>query len=442
METQLIAQRLGEGVEELTIVSWLKQVGEPVAEMEPIVEVETDKVVTEFPSPVAGTLLKIDVPAGETVKVGDSMGSVGIAGEEPEAKPAQEKPANGEPAVQVEPTSPIPAQHPESGDKNSGLEIGEGSKRNFISPLVRKMAAENQVDLSRIPGTGEGGRITKADVTAYLEQAKQAPAAAATSTLKPSTGNIPSPTVVTPSVAPAKPTLQISPDLGKLIPHTSSRRQIAERMVQSKLTSPHVLTVMEADMSAILAHRKQHKQAYAEKGINLTLTAYFIAAIVEGLRSMPKLNASWTDEGLFIFNSINVGMAVALGENGLIVPVIHNAQDLSLEGLARQINDLSDRARKKRLLPDDVRGGTFSLTNYGTGGSLFASPVINQPQLGILGTGAMQKRVVVLTDADGNDAIAIRPMIYLSLVFDHRAIDGEAGDAFLSKVKQTLENWR
>ena len=194
-------------------------------------------------------------------------------------------------------------------------------------------------------------------------------------------------------------------------------------------------------MTRVLAHRKANKDKFAEDGINLTLTAYFVAALAKALGNHKIINASWTDEGIFTYSDANIGMAVALGEGGLIVPVIKQAQNLSLKGIAAQINDLSERARNKRLKPEEVRGGTFTLTNHGTAGSLFAMPIINQPQLGILGTGAMQKRAIVITDENGNDAIAIRPMVYLSYVFDHRAVDGESGDNFLADVKKILENW-
>ncbi len=194
-------------------------------------------------------------------------------------------------------------------------------------------------------------------------------------------------------------------------------------------------------MTKVLAHRRANKAKYAEANVNLTLTAYFVAALAKALVEHRVVNATWTDEGIFTYNDVNLGMAVALGEGGLIVPVIKQAQNLSLMGLAAAINDLADRARNKRLKPDDVRGGTFTLTNHGTAGSLFAMPIINQPQLGILGTGAMQKRAVVVTDEYGNDSIAIRPMVYLSYVFDHRAVDGESGDNFLMDVKKILENW-
>jgi len=421
MATKLIAPRPGEGVEELTVVTWLKQVGDPVEEFESVVELETDKVVTEFPSPVSGTLLRIDVVAGDTVQVGETMGLIGEPGEsldEETEKPAQVPQAEEAPAEVVEQEQPVIAEKP-------------AAKASFLSPLVRKMLDEHQLDPDQIQGTGAGGRITKQDVEAYLARPKKESPRAPESKTE----------VKEKPVQPAKAAPVPTDIPGVLIPHTSTRRQIAARMVDSVHTSPHVLTVMEVDMSRVLAHRKANKEEFAADGVNLTLTAYFIAALAKALSKHKVINATWTDEGLFTYTDVNIGMAVALGEGGLIVPVIKQVQNLSLRGIASQVNSLAERARNKKLSPEDVRGGTFTLTNHGTAGSLFAMPIINQPQLGILGTGVMQKRAVVITDENGNDSIAIRPMVYLSLVFDHRAIDGESGDNFLADVKKTLENW-
>ncbi len=274
------------------------------------------------------------------------------------------------------------------------------------------------MDLSQVRGTGLGGRITKQDVLDYVAGRKSEV-----------------------EVQAAKAEAAGTPEGGTLLPHNSLRRQIAERMVASKRISPHVLTVMEADMSRVLAHRAAHKEAFEREGVRLTLTAYLVAAIVAGLKANPLVNSTWTEEGILVHREVNIGMAVALGEEGLIVPVIKQADHLSLLGMARAVNDLAYRARQRKLQPDEVRGGTFTLTNHGTAGSLFAMPIINQPQCGILGAGALQKRPVVVTDAAGNDAIAIRPMVYLSFVFDHRILDGSSADAFLSKVKETLEGW-
>jgi 2-oxoglutarate dehydrogenase E2 component (dihydrolipoamide succinyltransferase) len=229
----------------------------------------------------------------------------------------------------------------------------------------------------------------------------------------------------------------VAPTLGdQLIKHTVIRKQIAEHMVMSKRTSPHVLTVMEADMNKVAKHRSANKDIFARDGVKLTFTAYFMMAIVAGLKAYPNVNSSWSEDGVLIHKGVNVGMATSLAEDGLIVPVIKSADNLSLLAMARSVNDLANRARAKKLQPDDVKGGTFTLTNHGVSGSLFAFPVINQPQCGILGVGAMQKRVVVI-----DDAIAIRPMVYLSFVFDHRILDGASADWFLAKVKETLENW-
>lgn len=421
MATKLIAPRPGEGVEELTVVAWLKQVGDPVEEFESVVELETDKVVTEFPSPISGTLLRIDIAVGDSVKVGEVMGLIGEPGEsldETAEKPAEVPQAEKAPAEVLEEEKPVIAEK-------------TASKTNFLSPLVRKMLDEHQLDPDEIQGTGTGGRITKQDVEAFLARLK-VKAVHAPQPKNEEKGKL---------SQPAKPAPVPTDVPGTLIPHTSTRKQIAARMVDSVLTSPHVLTVMEVDMSRVLAHRKANKDKFAADGVNLTLTAYFVSALGKALSEHKVINATWTDEGIFAYSDVNIGMAVALGEGGLIVPVIKQVQNLSLKGIASQVNSLAERARNKKLSPDDVRGGTFTLTNHGTAGSLFAMPIINQPQLGILGTGAMQKRAVVITDENGNDSIAIRPMIYLSLVFDHRAIDGESGDNFLAYVKRILENW-
>jgi 2-oxoglutarate dehydrogenase E2 component (dihydrolipoamide succinyltransferase) len=270
-----------------------------------------------------------------------------------------------------------------------------------------------------VRGTGLNGRITKNDVLNYIETSDKATSRSILS--KPTTHT-------------GFPCTSQTGD--ELIKHTTIRKQIAEHMTMSQRTSPHVLTVMEADMSKVAAHRAANKESFTREGVNLTFTAYFIAAIAAGLKAYPMTNSSWTDEGVLIHKSINVGMATSLGEEGLIVPVIKNADNLSLLETARSVNDLSNRARARKLQPDEVRGGTFTLTNHGISGSLLAFPIINQPQCGILGAGAIQKRVLVV-----DDAIAIRPMVYLSFVFDHRILDGASADWFLMKVKESLENW-
>jgi 2-oxoglutarate dehydrogenase E2 component (dihydrolipoamide succinyltransferase) len=427
MATRLLAPSMGEGVEELTIVNWLKNEGDTVKELEVIVEVETEKVTTEIPSPASGTLLKIVAAKDSKVKVGSTMAWIGKPGEAIESGASTEK----KPAPAKEPIAPPPAEMkepqvkevlpPMETNKQPVAEtVRSSTSVKILSPLVKNLLAANSIDANLVEGTGLNGRITREDVEKYLETRRTAPA---------------------PAGKPVPPISTDTSSVGQLIPHTSIRRQIAERMVRSKTTSPHVLTVMEADMSRVVAHHAANKAPFAQNGINLTLTAYFCSAIVTALRSNPEVNSSWLEEGIQRYRNINLGIATSLGDEGLIVPVIKNAEQLSFEGLAQKINDLSTRARSKKLMPEEVRGGTFTLTNHGSGKSLFAMPIIFQPQAAILGTGRMEKRVVVVTDVNGNDSIAIRPMVYLSLVFDHRILDGEGADRFLQRVKETLENW-
>jgi 2-oxoisovalerate dehydrogenase E2 component (dihydrolipoyl transacylase) len=423
MATKVLVPLLGEGVEEVTVTKWLKQEGDSIDELEPLLEVNTDKVDTEIPAPSSGVVLKIQMEEGAVAKVGEVLAFIGQPGEAVDGDESAVDSEKVEPEKQGETPQEPSARAPVAGNQplTTNRDLG------FISPVVAKIAAEHRVNLQNVPGTGLNGRITKKDVLAFVESGspKAVRGQPAPRTLHPA------PTSVTPGTG-AHDTL---------IKHSVIRKQIAEHMVTSKRTSPHVMTVMEVDMSKVVAHRKGNKAVFARDGVNLTFTAYFMQAIVAGLKAYPNVNSSWTDEGLLIHSDINLGMATSLGEEGLIVPVIKGADGLSLLGMARTVNDLATRARSKKLSPDDVKGGTFTLTNHGISGSLFAFPVINQPQCGILGVGALQKRAVVVTDADGNDSIAIRPMVYLSLVFDHRILDGASADWFLAKVKETLESW-
>jgi 2-oxoglutarate dehydrogenase E2 component (dihydrolipoamide succinyltransferase) len=415
--------QLGESVTEATLTKWLKSVGEEVAEFEALIEVNTDKVDTEIPAPASGVLLSTLVEEGRTVQVGTLLAWIGQPGEsipgagtptEAEQVAAQAAATvPGEAAVGRSALSTLAADLQATGEAAPGRELG------FISPVVSRMAAEHHLDLHQIPGSGLNGRITKQDVLAYLEN-------------KPAAAPLP---------PPAPPAAPVLPGESTLIPHTPIRRAIAEHMVLSERTSPHVTTVMEVDLSRVVAHRSAHKEAFAGDGINLTFTAYFIAAIVAGLRAYPQVNSSWTDEGLLVHRHIHIGMATSLGEEGLIVPVIKDADSLSLLGLARTVNDLANRARAKKLQPDEVKGGTFTITNHGISGSLFAAPIINQPQCGILGVGAVQKRPVVISDKALGDVIAIRPMAYLSFTFDHRILDGASADHFLARVVEYLQNY-
>lgn len=404
MATKVLVPLLGEGVEEVTVIKWLKKEGDSVKELEPLLEVNTDKVDTEIPAPTSGTVLKIMAEEGVPAKVGAVLAFIGKAGESIDVSSGQVS-SSTLPSVE----KPVVKENVKPETSHVTRDIG------FISPVVAKIAAEHGVNLQNVAGTGLNGRITKNDVLNFVESGKSKvssqPANLQPANLKPIEGD-------------------------QLIKHSAIRKSIAEHMVMSKHTSPHVLTVMEADMGRVAKHRSANKEIFSRDGVNLTFTAYFMTAIVAGLKSYPIVNSSWSDEGVLVHKAVNLGMATSLGEDGLIVPVIKNADDLSLLAMARSVNDLANRARSKKLQTDEVKGGTFTLTNHGTGGSLFAYPVINQPQCGILGVGTMQKRVVVI-----DDAIAIRPMVYLSFVFDHRILDGALADNFLMKVKQTLEGW-
>lgn len=436
MATEVIMPSLGEGVVEGTLMRWLKQPGESVNEMEPLLEVNTDKVDTEIPSPADGTVLEVRAAEGQVVKVGQVLAVIGDKAEAPADGPAPvEKSStaqgNGKsvPAVENDrATRPVRTQ-----------ELG------FISPVVARIAGEHQIDLRQVKGTGLSGRITKKDVLNYVgnrsretqievdrAQVVEHDMPVAEPQVKP----VPSAPIAKPA-SPQAP-LPVFPGEGEVMPLTPVRRAIAEHMVMSKHTSPHVTTVMEVDLSKMMAHREGNKSAFAKDGVRLTFTPYFISAIVRAIKDYPLANSSWTDEGIRIHRSINIGMATSLEADGLIVPVIKNADSFSLLGLARTVNDLAERARNRKLTPDEVRGGTFTITNHGISGSLFATPIINQPQCGILGVGAIQKRVVVLPESD---AIAVRPMAYISLTFDHRILDGATADHFLMKVVEYLQNW-
>ena len=500
MATKVTLPQMGEGVTDATITKWLKNVGDQVKQYDPLVEVNTDKVDTEIPSPVNGIVLQVLHHEGSVVPVDSVLMWIG--------EPGEEIPANGDggapqPAAEVVssptperaaaaphllavtravkplplsstpvarafqtptsatqaavPVSPLVARIAARNNVNLAAVRGSGpggritredvmsyiqsgasvkalpadarpirfpkfdgqNMATFLSPVVKKLAREHNLDVTRIQGTGAGGRVTKRDIEATL-----------------ATGQAPMPLAPAPMDKPIFPPAFLDAVPGTVMKLNPVRRAIAEHMVRSKQTSPHVTTIMEADMSAVSAHRAANKAAFSQERVNLTFTPYFAAAIVAACEAYPIVNSSWTEEGVAVHGQINVGVATALEPDGLIVPVIKNAAALSLIDLAQTVNDLSSRARTKQLKPDEVRGGTITITNHGTSGSLFANPIINQPQCAILGVGLIQKRAVVL-----DDAIAIRPMVYLGLTFDHRILDGAVADYFLGTVKYTLENW-
>lgn len=494
MAVKVTLPQMGEGVIEATVTRWLKREGDEVKEYDPLVEVNTDKVDTEIPSPVSGTVLKVVVDEGATAPVNAVLAWIGQPGEALEGGEAPAPAAKAPPAATPKaaaapspaPLSPVPA--PQTIPAASAPIVAHNGGPGPISPLVARIAAEHGLDLAGLRGSGPAGRITKADVLAYASggAAGGTVAAATATTALPKFDGQNMATFLSPVVkklaaehsldltripgsglggrvtkadveaaiagggavlrvappaplAPAKtPFPPAFPDAvpGSVMKLNPVRKAIAEHMVRSKHTSPHVTTVMEADMSTVTAHRAANKAAFAQQGVNLTFTAYLVAAIVAACKAYPIVNSSWTDEGIAVHGQINVGVATALEPDGLIVPVIKNAGALNLVELARAVNDLSGRARGKQLKTDEVKDGTVTLTNHGTSGSLFATPIINQPQCAIIGTGAIEKRVKVI-----HDAIAIRPMMYISLTFDHRILDGAVADYFLGTFKYTLENW-
>ncbi|MBI4583571.1 MAG: 2-oxo acid dehydrogenase subunit E2 [Planctomycetes bacterium] len=416
MAIEVIMPQMGESIAEGTVVRWLKKVGDRVHRDEPIFEISTDKVDTEIPSPADGILKEIRVKEGQTVPV---QTVVALLGSEEEAEAgASRKPESAPPPPAAFQRAPGPAAAPPAV---------EDRLRQRSSPLVRRIAREHGLEISRILGTGTGGRVTKKDILEVVEGRKPISPAA-----------LSAPTTFAPAAlsAPAVPLPQFSPGEVTVEPLSPMRQRIAEHMVLSKRTSPHVTTVFEVDMTEVARRIAEFKDQFLKvHGVKLTYLPFILKAAIGGLREFPVLNAALSGPEVHYFKKVNLGIAVAL-DDGLIVPIVKNADEKSLVGLAKAVKDLAERARSKKLLPDEVRGGTFTITNHGVFGSLFATPVINQPQVGILGTGAVTRRPVVLPDTD---AIAIRFMMYLSLSFDHRLVDGATADRFLAHLKGLLE---
>ncbi|WP_129671083.1 dihydrolipoamide acetyltransferase family protein [Candidatus Chloroploca sp. Khr17] len=436
MTTELTMPQLGESVTEGTIGRWLKQPGEPVAKYEPLLEVITDKVDSEVPAPVAGTLLEILVPEGETVRVGTVIARLGSRADAVAIAPAPAPPA---------PTEAGAMPRTEVMAARSAMTTPSSPAHNtFLSPVVARLIAEHGLDPAGIPGTGQGGRITKQDVLRFVASrdgaTTNAPAQPATAVSAPVPPMVPPVAQAVPamSVSHARPVERLAlPEDAELVPLSPMRRRIAEHMERSVRISPHVTTVMEVDLSSVMAHREAHRASFEQQGVRLTVTPYVVQAVATALGQTPVFNGSFTAEGILMHRRIHIGVAVALDE-GLLVPVVRDADEKNLLGLARVVGDLASRARTRRLQPDETQGGTFTITNHGVGGSLFATPIINQPQAAILGVGAIVKRPIVITQ-QGVDAIAIKPMAYLSLTFDHRIADGATADAFLLAIKRALE---
>jgi 2-oxoglutarate dehydrogenase E2 component (dihydrolipoamide succinyltransferase) len=405
---------MGESITEGTITKWLKKVGDNVQRDEPIFEISTDKVDAEIPSPAAGTLTEIKVPEGQTVQINTVVAVIGGGAAKAASAPAKAAAPAAVPAA----SAPAPV---------AAASMGE---RGRTSPLVRKIASENSVDLSQVAGTGSAGRITKEDILGYIEGGAK-PAAAAPVAAPPAPAAAPKPAAAAAA----------APQPGELVPMSKMRAIIAQRMVESKRTSPHVHTVFKVDMTRIVRLREKEKSKYEQRnGVKLTYMPFITRAAVYALRKHPVVNSAVKGDAILYNKNINIGIAVAL-EWGLIVPVIKQAEEKNFLGVTRAIVDLAERARAKKLAPDEVSGGTFTLTNSGIFGEQFGTPIINQPQVAILGIGGLNKEPEVITDKDGNDSIAIRSIQRFTLGFDHRIVDGADAGKFMSDFKAYLENW-
>jgi 2-oxoisovalerate dehydrogenase E2 component (dihydrolipoyl transacylase) len=454
MTVQVLMPQLGESVIEGTVAKWLIAAGQPVQQAEPLLQITTDKVDTELPAPASGILLEILIEEGQTVPKGTVLAVIGTeddgrqttddrrsAGGGQSATPLAQRMAaeHGIDLAAVTGTGPDGRVTKEDIDAYLANEADDralpslpASNLGFISPAVARLATELDVDLTQVIGTGAGGRITKKDVLAYVAApTPREPLVAPSPSFEPPIGSDPA------AAEPAE---------DEIASQSAMRRTIARNMALSVQAAPQVTTVMEADMTRVVAARERRRGEFERQGVKLTFTPFFIQAIVAGLKAVPEANSTFRDDALLLHRRIHIGVAVALSD-GLIVPVLRDADEKSLLGLARTINDLVERARSQRLAPDDVQGGTFTLTNHGTSGSLLATPIIVQPQAGILGAGAIRKRPVVIARdgsllPDAGDAIAIRPMVYLSFTFDHRVLDGAGADRFLAEVRRFLEDFQ
>jgi pyruvate dehydrogenase E2 component (dihydrolipoamide acetyltransferase) len=428
--TDVIMPQMGESIFEGTITKWLKKPGDAVQQDEPLFEISTDKVDAEIPSPAAGILSEIKVQAGTTVQINAvvaviNAGGAAVPAAKPSAQPAPPPAAKTATETEVE--------------EEAATETVEPGERVRSSPLVRRIAKENNLDLRKVPGTGSAGRITKEDILGFLAKGSAPAAPAATPAMKPPAASpVPAPALAVKPPAAAAPVATVGDEL---VPMTRMRSIIAQRMVDSKRTSAHVHTVFKIDMSRIVRIREKEKSKYEQRnGVKLTYMPFLSRAVIATLRKMPIVNASMEGDAIRYHKNINLGIAVAL-EWGLIVPVIRQAEEKSFLGIARAIVDLAERARAKKLKPEEVASGTFTITNPGIFGEQFGTPVINQPESAILGVGGLFKEPTVVTDENGSDSIAIRSVIRLTLGFDHRIIDGADAGRFMAELKKYLENW-
>jgi 2-oxoglutarate dehydrogenase E2 component (dihydrolipoamide succinyltransferase) len=421
---------LGESVTEGTVTRWLKNVGDNVSADEALLEVSTDKVDTEIPSPASGVLLSIDVPVDSTVAVGTKLASIGASGSAPASVPTPPKvaptpaPAAPQPVVAQAPTPPVAPAPVAPPVKSSVLDD------SYVTPIVRKLAAENGVDLSRVKGTGVGGRIRKEDVLAAVPRVS-APAVSA-----------PSAAAAAPATPKSAAPIQVSPLRGTTVTMSRLRKVIAARMLESLQVSAQLTTVIEVDITKIARLREKAKASFeTREGVKLTFLPFFAVAVCEALKQHPVVNASVEGDQITYHGAEHLGIAVDT-DRGLLVPVIRDAGDLNMGGIARRIVDVASRTRDNKISPDDLGGGTFTITNTGSRGALFDTPIINQPQVAILGVGAVVKRPMVVKGEDGGETIAIRSMVYLALSYDHRIVDGADAARFLSTLKERLEEGR
>jgi 2-oxoglutarate dehydrogenase E2 component (dihydrolipoamide succinyltransferase) len=437
MPTDVIMPQMGESIFEGTITKWLKKPGDKVQRDEPLFEISTDKVDAEIPAPASGVLQEIKAAEGATVQVNTVVGTISADGEasvkSAPAKAAEAAPAK--PAAASKPQPPAPAKPAPAAREGPPLEQEQREEQKEdqadddhlrSSPLVRKIARDHNVSLSQVSGTGLGGRITKQDIMAIVESHEAATSPQAATAAQPA-----KPPAAQPSAAIP----------GDLVPMSQMRKIIAQRMIESRRTSAHVHCMFQVDLSRIVQLRNKNKSSFEKRhGARLTFMPFFVRAAIIGLQQFPIVNASVEGESIRYHRNINVGVAVAL-DWGLIVPVLKNAGDLNFLGLQRGIADLGERSRSKKLKPEDVEGSTFTITNPGQFGAVFGLPIINQPNAAIMGVGGITKTPLVVTDADGNDSIAVRSVVNLTLGYDHRIIDGAIADQFMAFVKKTLENW-